>query len=135
MERGRWSGRSRSLLFVLLFEYKVLCGDPNPRLPVDLESAGSSSTRAQQTSTQSLRCSHLTFQLKGKVRKSEKCREAWSLKYTLYLISIKENKRGDDVTTAVKMNPAIFPFLLIPISETRRLSASSDASLHTIIRV
>lgn len=84
-EIGGGSGGSRSPLFVLLFQYKVLCGDPIGRLPVDLQSAGSSSTHAQRTSTQPLNCTHLTFQLERKVRKRETCSEARSPVHTMFL--------------------------------------------------
>lgn len=74
-ERGRVL---KGPLFVLLAEYKVLRGDPIARLPVDLQSTGSSSTQAPQTSSQPLHCNHLTFQLKRKLRKKETCSEARS---------------------------------------------------------
>lgn len=87
---GGGVGGSRSLLFVLLFEYRVLCGDPIPRLPVDLQSTGSCSTHAQQTSTRPLNCNHLTFPLKGKVRKRETCSEARSTVHVIFLTETLE---------------------------------------------
>lgn len=76
---------TRSPLFVLLFEYKVLSGDPIPRLPVDLQSTGSCSSHAQQTTTEPLNCNPLTFQLKEKVMKRETCSEARSSVHVIFL--------------------------------------------------
>lgn len=94
-EFGEWgrSGGSRSPLFVLLFEHKVLYVAPVARLPVDLQSTGSSSTHAQQTSTQPLNCNHLTFQLKRKVRKRETCSEARSHMHAVFFIELNFRER------------------------------------------
>lgn len=91
---GEWGGSqgSRSPLFVLLFEYKVLCGDPIARLPVDLQSTGCSSTHAQQNSTQPLNCNHFTFQLRRKRRKRETCSEARSPVHMLSFIELNINR-------------------------------------------
>lgn len=73
-----------SLLFVLLFEFKILCCDPISTPLVDSQSSGSMHKHAQQTSTQTLNCSRLTFQLERKVRKRETCSEARSPMSTLF---------------------------------------------------
>lgn len=57
---GSWGGGSRSLLFVLLFEFKVLCDDPCAGLTAHSQPTGSRRRHAQQISNEPLNCNHLS---------------------------------------------------------------------------